>query len=81
MNQKADYLKGSMFWHFDGSLQPYPNLATLLRAIKLSDTGGETEFCNTYAAYDDLPQSDKDSSPTFGSCTAPSGRSTTSARR
>ena len=49
-----------MFWHFDGSLQPYPNLATLLRAIKLSESGGETEFCNTYAAYDDLPQADKD---------------------
>ena len=61
VNQRAEYLKGSMFWHFDGSLQPYPNLATLLRAVKLSDTGGETEFCNTYAAYDDLPQSDKDS--------------------
>lgn len=60
VNQKADYLKGSMFWHFDGSLQPYPNLATLLRAITLSDVGGQTEFCNTYAAYDDLPQSDKE---------------------
>ena len=60
VNQRAQYLKGSMFWHFDGSLQPYPNLATLLRAMKLSDTGGETEFCNTYAAYDDLPQADKD---------------------
>ncbi len=60
MNQRAEYLKGSMFWHFDGSLQPYPNLATLLRAMKLSETGGETEFCNTYAAYDDLPQADKD---------------------
>jgi alpha-ketoglutarate-dependent taurine dioxygenase len=59
VNQKADYLKGSMFWHFDGSLQPYPNLATFLRAVRLSETGGETEFCNTYAAYDDLPQSDK----------------------
>src|SRR5215470_2370112 len=60
VNQRAEYLKGSLFWHFDGSLQPYPNLATFLRAVKLSDTGGETEFCNTYAAYDDLPQSDKD---------------------
>src|SRR6516165_10833351 len=60
VNQRAEYLKGSMFWHFDGSLQPYPNLATLLRAIKLSETGGDTEFCNTYAAYDDLPQADKD---------------------
>jgi alpha-ketoglutarate-dependent taurine dioxygenase len=60
VNQRAQYLKGSLFWHFDGSLQPYPNLATLLRAMKLSETGGETEFCNTYAAYDDLPQSDKE---------------------
>lgn len=60
VNQRAEYLKGSLFWHFDGSLQPYPNLATLLRAVRLSDTGGETEFCNTYAAYDDLPQDDKD---------------------
>ena len=49
-----------MFWHFDGSLQPYPNLATLLRAMKLSETGGDTEFCNTYAAYDDLPEADKE---------------------
>jgi alpha-ketoglutarate-dependent taurine dioxygenase len=60
VNQRAEYLKGSMFWHFDGSLQPYPNLATVLRAIKLSDSGGQTEFCNTYAAYEDLPDSDKE---------------------
>jgi len=59
VNKKADYLKGSLFWHFDGSLQPYPNLAALLRAMKLSDTGGQTEFCNTYAAYDDLPEDEK----------------------
>lgn len=59
VNQRAEYLKGSMFWHFDGSLQPYPNLATVLRAIQLSDSGGQTEFCNTYAAYEDLPDADK----------------------
>jgi alpha-ketoglutarate-dependent taurine dioxygenase len=59
VNQRAEYLKGSLFWHFDGSLQPYPNLAALLRAIKLSETGGQTEFCNTYAAYDDLPDDEK----------------------
>jgi alpha-ketoglutarate-dependent taurine dioxygenase len=61
VNEKADYLKGSLYWHFDGSLQRVPNLAALLRAVKLSDTGGETEFCNTYAAYDDLPEDDKKS--------------------
>jgi alpha-ketoglutarate-dependent taurine dioxygenase len=60
VNQRAQYLKGSMFWHFDGSLQPYPNLAAVLHAITLSDSGGQTEFCNTYAAYEDLPQADKD---------------------
>jgi alpha-ketoglutarate-dependent taurine dioxygenase len=60
VNQRAEYLKGSLFWHFDGSLQPYPNLATLLRAVNLPKTGGDTEFCNTYAAYDDLPESDKE---------------------
>ncbi|MDT5076930.1 MAG: hypothetical protein QOJ80_1567 [Mycobacterium sp.] len=60
VNQRAKYLRGSLFWHFDGSLQPFPNLATLLRAITLSETGGDTEFCNTYAAYDDLPLGDKE---------------------
>jgi alpha-ketoglutarate-dependent taurine dioxygenase len=59
VNARADYLKGSLFWHFDGSLQRYPNLAALLRAIKLSETGGQTEFCNTYAAYEDLPEQEK----------------------
>ena len=59
VNKRADYLKGSLFWHVDGSLQPYPNLGALLRAIKLSDVGGQTEFCNTYAAYDDLPEEEK----------------------
>jgi alpha-ketoglutarate-dependent taurine dioxygenase len=60
VNQRAKYLRGSMFWHFDGSLQPLPNLATLLRAVQLSEAGGQTEFCNTYAAYEDLPEGDKE---------------------
>jgi alpha-ketoglutarate-dependent taurine dioxygenase len=60
VNQRAKYLQGSMFWHFDGSLQPLPNLATLLRAVSLSETGGQTEFCNTYAAYEDLPEAEKE---------------------
>jgi alpha-ketoglutarate-dependent taurine dioxygenase len=60
VNQRAKYLKGSLFWHFDGSLQPFPNLATLLRAVQLADAGGQTEFCNTYAAYADLPQAEKE---------------------
>lgn len=60
VNERAKYLQGSLFWHVDGSLQPYPNLGAILRAIRLSETGGQTEFANTYAAYDALPQSEKD---------------------
>ena len=59
VNQRAKYLRGSMFWHFDGSLQPLPNLATFLRAVQLSETGGQTEFCNAYQAYEDLPEAEK----------------------
>ena len=59
VNERAKYLRGSLFWHVDGSLQPYPNLAAILRAVKLSEEGGDTEFCNTYAAYDALPESEK----------------------
>ncbi len=60
LNAKADYLKGSLMWHADGSLQPRPNLGALLRPIRLSSTGGETEFCNTYAAWDDLPREEQE---------------------
>src|SRR4051812_40490448 len=33
-----------------------PILASLAAAKVLSPTGGDTEFCNTYAAYDALPE-------------------------
>ncbi len=55
----VEYLKGSLYWHFDGTMQPMPILASLLSAKVLSPTGGDTEFCNTYAAYDDLPEEKK----------------------
>ena len=59
VNARAKYLQGSLFWHVDGSLQPSPNFAALLRAVKLSESGGDTEFCNTYAAYEALPDHEK----------------------
>lgn len=59
VNERAKYLQGSLYWHVDGSLQPYPNLGAVLRPIKLSDSGGQTEFCNTYAAYEELPDEEK----------------------
>ena len=59
VNDKADYIRGAFFWHIDGSTQDKPYLGTVLRSVKLSETGGDTEFCNTYAAYDALSPQDK----------------------
>ena len=51
----AEYLKGSAYWHIDGTMNPSPILASLLASKKLASWGGNTGFCNTYAAYDQLP--------------------------
>jgi alpha-ketoglutarate-dependent taurine dioxygenase len=58
-NAGAEYLKGAFFWHIDGTLQETPILASLLSCWRLAPVGGDTEFCNTYAAYDDLPESEQ----------------------
>ncbi len=55
----VEYLKGSFYWHFDGVIQARPILASLLSAKVLPPSGGNTEFCNTYAAYEDLPEERK----------------------
>ena len=55
-NPSAEYLKATVDWHIDGLFDDGPPpKATMLSARRLSATGGQTEFCNTYAAYDDLP--------------------------
>jgi alpha-ketoglutarate-dependent taurine dioxygenase len=56
----ARYIKGSFFLHIDDTLDDVPNFAPLLSARKLPPTGSQTEFANTYAAYDDLPESEKE---------------------
>jgi len=58
-NATAEYLKGAFFWHFDGAMSPMPIRASLLASKVLSPTGGNTEFSNTYAAYDALSAEDK----------------------
>lgn len=58
-NAQAAYLKGAFYWHIDGTMSEVPILASILSARRLSETGGETEFANTYAAYDDLPEDEK----------------------
>lgn len=56
----AEYLKGSLYWHIDGTMNEVPILASLLSCKVPSPKGtGNTGFCNTYAAWDDLPDDRK----------------------
>lgn len=59
INPAADYIKGSFYWHIDGASDDVPNFAALLNAKTLSEVGGDTYFANTYAAYDDLSDEEK----------------------
>jgi len=55
----AEYLKGSLYWHLDGTMNDVPILASLLVSKKLASWGGNTGFCSTYAAYESLPAEQK----------------------
>jgi alpha-ketoglutarate-dependent taurine dioxygenase len=53
------YTAGNFFWHIDRTDSDVPPFITMLNAKRLSEVGGETEFANTYAAYEALPEADK----------------------
>jgi alpha-ketoglutarate-dependent taurine dioxygenase len=59
INPIASYLKGAFFWHIDGTMSEKPILASIMSARALAKEGGETDFCNTYAAWDALPDDEK----------------------
>jgi len=59
-NPSAEYLKATIGWHIDGLFDDGPPpKATMLSARRLAAMGGQTEFCSTYAAYDDLPEGER----------------------
>ena len=59
-NPAAAYLRGTFDWHIDGCTDDVPIMATMLSAHAVADSGGETEFASTYAAYEDLSDEEKD---------------------
>ena len=57
----AAFFPTTFFWHLDGPYgQTVPCFAASLRPARLPPEGGETEFLNAYAAYEDLPAADRD---------------------
>ncbi len=62
-NSSADYLRGTFDWHIDGCTpieDTVPQMATVLSAKQVAESGGETEFANSYAAYDALRDEEKE---------------------
>jgi alpha-ketoglutarate-dependent taurine dioxygenase len=60
VNTEPEYVLGSWFWHLDGATMdiPMPRV-TLLSCHKAAPAGGQTEFANTFTAYDALPDDEK----------------------
>jgi alpha-ketoglutarate-dependent taurine dioxygenase len=61
INNEPEYVYGSWFWHLDGATMdiPMPRF-TLLSCRRPPPAGsGQTEFANTFAAYDALPDDEK----------------------
>jgi alpha-ketoglutarate-dependent taurine dioxygenase len=58
-SERASSLKSSFRWHLDGTTADVPTYASILSARRVAAVGGQTEFCNTYAAYQGLSDADK----------------------
>jgi alpha-ketoglutarate-dependent sulfate ester dioxygenase len=62
-NASATYLKATFDWHIDGCTpmgDDCPQKATVLSAVQVAEWGGETEFANSYAAYEALSDAEKE---------------------
>ena len=56
----ASINRATLFWHIDRTDLDVPPFASMLSAKVLTPSGGQTEFVNTYAAYEDLPDDEKE---------------------
>ena len=60
INTEPEYVLGTFFWHLDGvCVDIPPPKASVLSCRRTAPKGGQTEFANTYAAYEALPQTEK----------------------
>lgn len=61
-NASAAYLRATFDWHIDGCTPLHdecPQKATVLSAKQVADSGGDTEFANSYAAYEAFDDDEK----------------------
>lgn len=54
--QGINYKTSTLYWHTDQSFAPKPSRETVLCAVAVPPTGGNTLFANMRQAYEDLPE-------------------------
>jgi len=54
-----DYILSNEHWHMDGTTYAIPPKATNLKCEVPASSGGDTEFANLFAAYENLPAAEK----------------------
>ena len=59
MPAENSYIKSNYHWHTDKAYLPVPALLTMLHAIELPQSGGDTEFADMTSAYAALSDEDK----------------------
>ncbi len=52
-DRRAIYMKGNLLWHTDSSFKPVPSKYSLLASHAVPSKGGDTEFADARACYDD----------------------------
>jgi alpha-ketoglutarate-dependent taurine dioxygenase len=61
LSKSAAVQRGTFQWHIDGTMVEHPHRITLLACLQPArDGSGDTEFANTYAAYDALDDAQKE---------------------
>jgi alpha-ketoglutarate-dependent taurine dioxygenase len=58
-SDRAGSLQSSFRWHLDGTTADVPTYASIISCKRVAAEGGQTDFCNTYASYEALPDEDK----------------------
>ena len=54
--QRLSIADGGSGWHSDLSYMKRPSLGSLLHAVRVPKTGGDTEWASLYSAYETLPE-------------------------
>lgn len=56
---RTPHTHGNYFWHTDKSYHDIPSLTTLLHAVQIPPSGGDTQFANMHLAYEALSETRK----------------------